>query len=353
VLPKAGVAPNASHFVCIYPQLNQDYSSMTVIDIHTHMFTTKWLELLKQEGGIYNTKTRPDGQQEIFRGDTPVVIPQRGHFDYDLRVKHMDAAGIDISIVSLTCPNVYWGNEVTSCRAARESNDTMAQAQTTYPDRIRWFSSLPWEYPQMAIEELNRTCANGASGVMVLANIAGRSLTDPFFAPIWSEIDKRRLPVLVHPTDPPGVDAMDMTQFDLSWSVGFMFDTTLAITRMIFDGFFDQYPNLKIIASHAGGTLPYLVGRFEKGDEVEIPSRRKMKRKPAEYLRHIYYDSITYNLGALQYLISVVGADRVMFGTDWPHQVHDTKGAFANTASLPEAQCSAIRSANARRIFDI
>jgi aminocarboxymuconate-semialdehyde decarboxylase len=326
---------------------------MTVIDVHTHMFTARWLELLKREGGIYNIKTRPDGQQEIFRGNTPVVIPQRGHFDYELRIKHMDAAGIDISIVSLTCPNVYWGNEDISCRAAMESNDNMAQAQASYPERIRWFTSLPWEYPQRAIEELARTCAAGAAGVMVLANVAGRSLTDPLFAPIWAEIDRRSLPVLVHPTDPPGVDMMDMTKFDLSWSVGFMFDTTLAVTRMIFEGFFDQYPDLKIIASHGGGTLPYLVGRFEKGDEVEIPARRQMKRKPTDYLRHIYYDSITYDPGALQYLISVVGVDHVMLGTDWPHQVHDTKGAFANTAMLPEAQCAAVRSGNARRVFKL
>jgi aminocarboxymuconate-semialdehyde decarboxylase len=188
---------------------------------------------------------------------------------------------------------------------------------------------------------------------MVLANVSGRSLTDPMFAPIWAEIDRRALPVLVHPTDPPGVDVMDMTRFDLSWSVGFMFDTTLAITRMIFEGFFDQYPRLTIIASHGGGALPYLVGRFEKGDEVEIPSRRRMKRKPADYLRHIYYDSITYNVGALKYLISVVGSDHVMFGTDWPHQVHDTKGAFANTAALAKAECEAVRSANARRVFKL
>ncbi len=326
---------------------------MPVIDVHTHMFTARWLELLQKEGGIYSIKTRPDGQREIFRGDTPVVLPQAGHFDYDLRIKHMDAAGIDVSIVSLTCPNVYWGNEDVSCRAARESNDTMRQAQSTYPDRIRWFTSLPWEYPQRAVEELERTCANGAVGVMVLANVAGRSLSDPFFAPIWAEIDRRALPVLVHPTDPPGVDLMDMTKFDLSWSVGFMFDTTLAITRLIFEGFFDRYPSLKIIAAHGGGTLPYLVGRFEKGDEVELAQRRQMKRKPTDYLRHIYYDNITYDLGALRYLVSVVGADHVMFGTDWPHWVHDTKGAFANTAELPAAECAAIRSENARRLFGL
>jgi len=324
---------------------------MPVIDVHTHIFTHKWLELLRQRGAPYNIQTRPDGQQEVFRGDTPVVIPQKGHFDFDMRIRQMDESGIDISVVSLTCPNVYWGNEEISCLAARESNDTIAEAQDAHPERIRWFTSLPWEYPQAALEELRRTCDNGASGVMVLANIAGRSLTDPMFAPIWAEIDRRGLPVLVHPTDPPGAEQMDMTKFDLSWSVGFMFDTTLAITRMIFEGFFDQYPNLKIIASHAGGALPYLAGRFEKGNEVEIPQRRQMKRKPIDYLRHIYYDCITYSPAALEFLISVVGADHVMFGTDWPHQVHDIRGAFANTARLPKDQCDAVRGNNALKVF--
>jgi aminocarboxymuconate-semialdehyde decarboxylase len=122
---------------------------------------------------------------------------------------------------------------------------------------------------------------------------------------------------------------------------------------MIFDGFFDRHPNLRLIASHGGGALPYLVGRFEKGDEVEIPSRRRMQRKPTDYLRHIHYDCITYDLRALRYLISIVGAERVMFGTDWPHQVHDTKGAFANTAQLPQDQMDAVRSGNARRVFDL
>jgi len=326
---------------------------MTVIDVHTHNFTRGWLDLLRRHGGLYHLKMRPDGREEIFRGDTPVAIPQPGHFDYDLRIRIMDESGIDLSIVSLTCPNVYWGGEDVSCRAARDSNDTMRDAQTAYPDRIRWFASLPWEYPQAAIEELKRACHNGAVGVMVLANIAGRSLNDPFFAPIWAEIDARALPVLVHPTDPPGTDLMDMGKYDLSWSVGFMFDTTLAITRMIFDGFFDSYPNLKLIASHGGGALPYLVGRFEKGDEVELPQRRRMQRKPTDYLRHIYYDCITYDQGALNYLVSVVGGERVLFGTDWPHQVFDIKGAFVHTGTFAPAARDAMRSANARRIFGI
>jgi aminocarboxymuconate-semialdehyde decarboxylase len=240
-----------------------------------------------------------------------------------------------------------------STEAARESNSSMAEAQRTYRDRIRWFASLPWEYPERAVEELARSCDEGAVGVMVIANIAGRSLTEPAFAPIWAEIDRRALPVLVHPGEPPGSDHMDMGSYDLSWSVGFMFDTTLALARMIFDGFLDRYPNLKLIAAHGGGTLPYLVGRFEKGDKVELPERRRMTAKPSDYLRRIWYDCITYDPGALRYLISVVGADRVVFGTDWPHQVHDVVGSLANTAALPPGQRDAIRGENALRLLGL
>src|SRR5262249_11130949 len=179
---------------------------------------------------------------ETSRGPTPVAFPQPGHFDYDLRIRHMDSAGVDVSIVSLTCPNVYWGGEDVSVAAARESNDSMAEAERAYPGRIRWFTSLPWQYPERAVEELRRTVDNGAGGGMVLANLAGRSLTEDAFAPVWAEIDRRALPVLVHPAEPPGADLMDLGRYDLTWSVGFIFDTTLAVTRLVFDGFLDRFP---------------------------------------------------------------------------------------------------------------
>jgi aminocarboxymuconate-semialdehyde decarboxylase len=324
---------------------------MPVIDVHTHMFTRRWLELLREHGDPYGVQMRPDGKEEVYRADTPVVFPQPGHFDYEERIRAMDAAGIDVSIVSLTCPNVYWGGEEVSCEAARESNGSMSEAQRAHGDRIRWLASLPWEYPGRALDELSRSCDEGAVGVMVIANVAGRSLTDSELEPIWSEIDRRALPVLIHPGEPPGTDLMDMRRYDLSWLVGFMFDTTLAITRMIFDGFLDRYPNLKLIAAHGGGTLPYLVGRMEKGDEVELPERRRMTASPTDYLRRIWYDCITYDLGALRYLISVVGPDRVLFGTDWPHQVHDVVGSLAHTAALPPVQRDGIRGENAQRLF--
>jgi len=326
---------------------------MPIVDVHTHMFTRRWLELLRTSGSPYGVVVRPDGRDEVYRGETPVVFPQPGHFDYGIRLEQMDRAGIDISIVSLTCPNVYWGGEAVSLAAARESNDSMAEAERAYPGRVKWFTSLPWQYPAIAVEELRRTGDLGAAGVMVLANVAGRSLTEDAFAPIWSEIERRRLPVLVHPGEPPGADRMDMGRYDLSWSVGFIFDTTLAVTRMIFDGFLDRYPNLDLIVAHGGAALAYLIGRFEKGNEVELPQRRRMALGPTDYLRRLYYDCITYDLGALRYLISVVGPDRVLFGTDWPHQVHDVAGSLAHTAALPPDERDAIRGVNAIRLFGL
>lgn len=243
-------------FTSVTPFADADVRVVPIIDVHTHMFTLKWLELLRAGGGPYTIRKRPDGREEVYRGETPVVIPQPGHFDYELHLRHMDASGIDVSIVSLTCPNVYWGGEAVSVEAARESNESMARAQRAHPDRIRWLASLPWEYPDRAADELSRSCDAGAVGVMVIANIAGRSLTDAAIEPVWAEIDRRALPVLVHPGEPPGADLMDLGRYDLSWSVGFMFDTTLTLTRMIFDGFLDRYPNLTLIAAHGGGALP-------------------------------------------------------------------------------------------------
>jgi aminocarboxymuconate-semialdehyde decarboxylase len=325
---------------------------MTVIDVHTHMLSRAWMELLRDEGAPrYTVRPVANGRECIFRGDAPVTVPTSGHFDYELRIRDMDEARVDLAIVSLTCPNVYWGTRDTSLRAARLVNDDMAEAQRAHPDRIRWMASLPWEYPDDAVGELRRAHAAGAVGVMVLANIAGRSLTEPAFVPIWDVIDELALPVLVHPTDPPAVDELDMRMHDLTWSVGFVFDTTLAIGRLILDGFLDRYTRLRLIASHGGGALPYLVGRFDKGYEIGTFDDRVIERPPSEYLQTIYYDAITYSDEALKYCLSIGGRDQVMFGSDYPHIVGDMRGIRERVDRLPPDQRHAVRHRNAERIF--
>ncbi len=178
---------------------------MAVVDIHTHMLTLDWIELLRAHGGKYSVKKTPGNQDAVHLYDAPFMTLMPGMWDYALRIRNMDKAGVDIAVVSLTCPNVFWGGREVSIRAARLVNDSMAEQQRGIPDRIRWFASLPWQYPGEAIAELARCVENGAVGVMVLGSIDGKDLVDPQFTPIWSEIDRLALPVLVHPTAPPGV----------------------------------------------------------------------------------------------------------------------------------------------------
>lgn len=327
---------------------------MTVIDVHTHMLSEAWIDLLRRHGAPrYEVRPSKDAPYGIFKSGAPFMTPMPGHFDYELRIKSMDEASVDLAIVSLTCPNAFFGTPEISLKAAQLVNDDMARAQRTWPDRIRWLASLPWEHPKLALEELRRACDQGAVGVMVLANINDRSLTEEAFAPIWSEINRRGLPVLVHPTAPPGTPEMDMQVYNLIASVGFMFDTSLAIARMIFDGFFDRYPNLKIIASHAGGALPYIAGRMDRCFEQMNAARVKIDRAPTEYLRHIYYDAVTYRQDALELCVNIGGSDRVMYGSDYPHNIGDMKGCLARVDALPEAERQAVRSSNAQRIFKL
>jgi len=325
-----------------------------VIDVHTHMLNKEWLELLRRHGKPrYEVRRSMDAPEGIFLDGAPFMTPQEGHFDYGARVEAMDAAKVDVAILSLTCPNVYWGNAEVSLEAARIVNDDMARAQSLHPGRMRWLASLPWEHADLAIAELKRACDKGAVGVMVLANIAGRSLTERAFAPIWQAIDKRALPVLVHPTAPPGTPEMDMRIHNLIASVGFMFDTSLAIARMIFDGFFDRFPNLKLIASHAGAALPYLAGRLDICFENMNACRTRISTPPRDYLRHIYYDSVTYRQEALELCIAVGGAEHVMYGSDYPHNIGDMKGCLARVDALPPSQREAVRGGNAQRLFKL
>jgi aminocarboxymuconate-semialdehyde decarboxylase len=265
----------------------------------------------------------------------------------------MNKAKVDLAIVSLTCPNVYFGPPEISLKAAQIANDEMAEAQRAWPDRIRFLASLPWEHPDLAVQELERATKAGAVGVMVLANIAGDSLTDPKFAPIWEAIDRKGLPVLVHPTAPPGTPVLDLRAFNLIASVGFMFDTSLAIARMIFDGFFDRYRKLKIIAAHAGATLPYLVGRLDVCFDKMNAARIKIAKRPSHYMKRIWYDAVTYRPESLKLCLDVGGEDRVMYGSDYPHNIGDMKGCLKRVNELPARLAKKVRQSNAEAIFKI
>jgi aminocarboxymuconate-semialdehyde decarboxylase len=325
---------------------------MIAIDVHTHMLNDTWLERILEHGGRYSLK-KLGGQRVVHYDGAPFMTLMDGMFDYELRIKTMNRNKVDMAIISLTCPSVYWGGKRVSVSTAKMMNDDMAAQQTAWPDRLRFFATLPWQYPDAAVKELARAQELGAVGVFVAANINGESLTAKKFEPIWRAIDKAALPVLVHPTAPPGAAEMDVQRYNQIASVGFMFDTTLAVSRMIHDGFLDRFKKLKIIACHAGGYLPYVVGRLDWCHKNMPPARAKISRKPSSYLKRIYYDSVTFTQEALEMCVKVGGADRVMYGSDYPHNIGDMRGCLARVDALPAAQRKAVRGGNAQRIFNL
>jgi aminocarboxymuconate-semialdehyde decarboxylase len=324
---------------------------MRVIDVHTHMLAPRWVETISKHGGRFAVGVVTGGQQAVFQDGAPFMTLTPPMTDYDLRIADMDTAGVDTAIVSLTCPSVFWGDEVMSAEMSSFMNDDMSAAQGRYPGRIHYFATLPWEYPGRAVRELKRAADLGAVGVMCLGNIAGEPLTSPRFSSIWTEIERLDLPVLVHPTSPPGADAMDMVAYNLIANIGFMFDTTLAFVRMIYDGFLDRFPNLKLIASHGGATLPYLVGRLDQCSSNMPACRVNTDMAPSAYLQRIWYDSVLYRSEALDLCLGVGGTDRVLYGSDYPHNIGDMAGVLSLVDALPTATRDAVRGGNASRIF--
>jgi aminocarboxymuconate-semialdehyde decarboxylase len=328
---------------------------MTVIDVHTHMLTRAYLDLLQAHGSPkYTRGTNADGQETILSQGAPFFTLSEPMWDYDQRIRDMDRAGVDLAIVSLTCPNAYFGDAEISLAAARNVNDSMSEQQTARPDRIRWLASLPWQHAPLALEELERSVAAGAVGVMVIANIDGRQLTDPDFAPVWQEIDRRALPVLVHPGPPVGAAELGLAEFGLVPAAGFAFDTSIAFARLILDGFLDRYPNLRLIAAHGGGALPYLAARLDRCHEQLPAARAVTQTRPSEYLRRIHYDTVVYSKSALDLCLEVAGTDeRVLYGSDYPHNIGDMAGCKSRVNELSAPSARRVLGENAKRLFSL
>lgn len=321
-----------------------------VIDVHTHMYTRRWLDSLKASGDP-DTVVVPGTPESIAYRGTHYAILASNMFDWAERIEKMDAAGVDIALISLTAPNVYWGTTRQSIAAARIANDEYAEAQARWPTRIRWFASLPWDDAEAAIEELQRAMAAGAVGVCMLTNIKGQALIDAKFAPVWAEIDRIDAPVFIHPTT-PFVDGFGLGEYGLANTIGFTTDTTTCFAKFLLSGFFDRYARVRPIASHGGGSLPFLMGRLDRMWEIST-ARRDIAQPPSRHLRRILFDSIVYDQRTMEYLVATVGADRVMYGSDYPFRLGDMAGVLGRVNALPPAERDAVRGLNAMREFKL
>jgi aminocarboxymuconate-semialdehyde decarboxylase len=289
------------------------------IDVHAHFFPERFLDLIAREGGAFQVRVdrgSPAGPAIVLR-DSRTPPLDATYWDLDRRRRAMDRAGVGVHALSLTAPMTYWADGDLGQRLAAAVNDAMSEAHRAYPDRYVGCATLPMQDPKRALAELERAAGlPGIKGVYMGTNVNGRELSDPDFAPLFAFCDARRLPVLLHPLTVIGA-ANRLGRFYLNNFLGNPFDTAIAAAHLVFGGVLDRFPRLEVCLPHAGGALPYLVGRLTHGQKVR-PETKGVARRPFKaYLRRFTYDTIAHDPEPLAYLVDLVGADRVMLGSDF------------------------------------
>ena len=288
------------------------------IDVHTHYYPEVFFKLLRDIPSEFSFATDPTGRTIIthngarFFGVTaPMSDPQK-------RLEDMDRVGIDVEVISVSTPNIFFADETHQPEVARILNDAYAELITSHPTRFKGFASIPMDSPDAAIAELHRAIHElKLNGVILLSNIKGRALTAPAYRPFFEEANRLNLCIFLHPMLPPNPEPF--TEYVLGPLVGFPFDTTLAVARMCFDGMLRELPNIRWIIGHLGGAIPYLMERLDSGYRDFAECRVNIDQPPSTYLKKLYYDTVTFSPHNLRLARDLIGADHMVMGSDYPH----------------------------------
>jgi aminocarboxymuconate-semialdehyde decarboxylase len=328
--------------------------SQRTYDLHTHHYTQAYFDAIRDRGGDYSFGTDPTGRTIItlrgarFFGVTPAMT------DLPARLAAMDEAGIDVAVLSLSTPNLFFLNADDQPELARQMNDAYAQAVADYPHRIKAFASIPMDNPDAALAELHRAIEGlRLSGVVLLSNLGGRALTDPTYRPFFAEADRMHLCILLHPMI-PATGQEGLREFVLGPIVAFPFDTTLAVARMCYAGLFRVFPNIRWVIAHAGGAIPWLMERIDSGYRDFAENRAHIDELPSHYFKRLYYDTVTFSPHNLMLLRDLVGADHMVLGSDFPHLLGAIDRAVPSIRSLhiPQAEQDRILGGTALSILN-
>ena len=323
------------------------------IDTHAHYFPESYLKLIADRGKRCGTTVTVDasGTRFIQVGLLLRTGPITSHFhDLDDRLKTMDRMGVRMHALSLTQPMVYWADDDLGLELCVAFNDAVAEAHRRHPDRFIGFACLPLQNARLALEELERAAKlPGIRGLYMATAVRDRELSDRNFFPIYERAAELNLPIFLHPMM---INNERLKQYYLINLLGNPFETAIAASHLIFGGVMDAVPKLEVSLPHAGGALPILRGRLDRGFEVRGECK-VIKRPPSDYLKRFTYDTIAYSEAIMDYLVGLVGADRIMMGSDYCFDIayNDPVGIVNGMKSLDEQQRSQILWGNAARLL--
>ena len=238
--------------------------------------------------------------------------------DLDDRIKHMDASGIDVQILS-TWVDIF-GYSLKSNYLEKFSklvNDGLKLAVDSNRDRFGAVATLPLPFVNLAVEELERSVKDlGFLGAMIGTNILDKNLDDPILDPLWKRAEELNVPIILHPTMPEFGHIL--SDYYLKNLLGNPMSTTIAASRLILGGVLERHKKLRVVLLHGGGHLLYGIGRIDKGFDVRPEPRKHLSKLPSSYLRRFMYDTVVYDPEVLRFMESKVGNDLIMLGTDYP-----------------------------------
>ncbi len=326
---------------------------MRTIDFHNHYYPPAYLDALRSDGGITKVSTDAQGNPVLATpGDVNIVVP--GHRDIDFRQDVLDRAGVDTQVLSFTAPGTDIHPPDRAVRYAQMVNDAFATILRERPDRFTALATLPMRDPAAAVSEVERAIKTlGLKGIMLFSNVNGVALADERFWPVYEKANDISAVVYIHPTYPVGVEAM--TKYWLMPLVGFTFDTTLAAASLVFSGVVERYPNITWVLAHLGGAIPYLAERLDRGFHAFKECRKNIPKPPTEYLREFYYDTVNFDTRALRLAIDFAGTDRLLAGSDYPHQIGSIRSMLESldTLAITAEERTQILGGNATRLLKL
>lgn len=287
-----------------------------MIDLHVHYYTDEYVEAVKEADTI-RTYRRADGRLVAMWRNGVALTVVDPHPGPEQRLEMMDELGIATQVLSVPSPNAYFLPPQDAERLARSVNSAFAEIARSHPGRFEALAMLPMQDLDRSLSVLGEGLDElDMRGIMILTNIDGTPLDDERFEPFWEAADERGLLVYVHPTVP---DAPHHSVNALAIAVGFMAETTLAIARLSYSGVFERYPRIRWVFSHLGGTVPFVVPRLDSYWRQFEDCRERAPHPPSEYVKRLVFDTASTHRAALICAGDTLGADRLVFGSDYPH----------------------------------
>ena len=291
------------------------------IDIHTHILPENWPDLKERYGygGFVQLDHHKCGCARMMVDGKFFREIEENCWSPEVRMKECDVHGVHVQVLS-TVPVMfnYWAKPADTHDLSRYLNDHIAGVVKQYPKRFIGLGTLPMQAPDLAIQELERCVKEiGLAGVQIGSHINDWNLNAPELAEFFAAAEELDAAIFVHPWDMVGKEKMQ--KYWMPWLVGMPAETSLAINSMIFGGVLERHPNLRVAFAHGGGSFPATIGRIEHAYNVR-PDLMTVDNphNPRKYLEQIYLDTLVHDKGMLDYVVNLMGPEKLALGTDYP-----------------------------------